>query len=273
MFEQRIHRSKRSSALAMLDVIYVSTVREVRKGHGAGGLGLITNILQTLVIIAVFYFLMNLMGARRMAIRGDFLLYVMSGVFMFMLHIKTIKAVYSTAGPTSAMMLHAPMNTIVALASTMLSTLYLQVLSILVILFVYHAVVTPVTIDQPVGAMAMLLMAWFSGAAIGLVFLVMKPWMPATSNTAMTVFIRLNMFASGKMFVANALPGFMLPFFDWNPLFHVIDQMRGFVFLNYSPHFTSILYPVYVALALVMLGLMGEFFTRRHASASWDSRF
>jgi ABC-type polysaccharide/polyol phosphate export permease len=38
---------------------------------------------------------------------------------------------------------------------------------------------------------------------------------------------RANMIASGKMFVANALPGFMLAMFGWNPLFHCIDQARG----------------------------------------------
>jgi ABC-type polysaccharide/polyol phosphate export permease len=38
--------------------------------------------------------------------------------------------------------------------------------------------------------------------------------------------------------------------FIWNPLFHIIDQARGFVFINYNPHYTSISYPIYVSLAL-----------------------
>lgn len=60
--------------------------------------------------------------------------------------------------------------------------------------------------------------------------------------------------------------------FDWNPLFHTIDQSRGFIFLNYGPRYTSIDYPVMVALACVMIGLMLEFFTRQHVSASWNKR-
>ena len=48
--------------------------------------------------------------------------------------------------------------------------------------------------------------------------------------------------------------------------------MRGYMFINYNPHNSSLTYPIYVALALVMIGLMGEFYTRNNASASWYAR-
>jgi ABC-type polysaccharide/polyol phosphate export permease len=51
------------------------------------------------------------------------------------------------------------------------------------------------------------------------------------------------MIASGKMFVANTLPPAMLAMFDWNPLFHIIDQCRGFVFNNYFPRNSNWEYP------------------------------
>jgi ABC-type polysaccharide/polyol phosphate export permease len=80
------------------------------------------------------------------------------------------------------------------------------------------------------------------------------------------------MIFSGKMFVGNMLPWAMLPFFAWNPLFHVIDQGRGFIFINYHPMKSNLAYPIYVSLALIAIGLMAEFFTRQHASASWAAR-
>jgi ABC-type polysaccharide/polyol phosphate export permease len=73
------------------------------------------------------------------------------------------------------------------------------------------------------------------------------------------------------MFVANTLPGYMLAMFDWNPLFHAIDQARGFIFINYNPHFSSPTYPLWVSLGLIMVGLLIESFTRRHASISWGA--
>jgi ABC-type polysaccharide/polyol phosphate export permease len=64
----------------------------------------------------------------------------------------------------------------------------------------------------------------------------------------------------------------MLSLFDWNPLFHSIDQARGFAFINYNPHFTSWGYGVTVSVILVLLGLMGEFYTKRRVSLSWNAR-
>ena len=166
---------------------------------------------------------------------------------------------------------HAPMNTIVAISAAALGSLYVQVITLFVILFTYHVAVTPVVIDQPVGAFGMLLLTWFTGVSIGLVFLALKPWFPAFVDLAKTAFQRVNMIASGKMFVVNTLPAFMLALFDWNPLFHAIDQARGAIFIHYNPHFSSPTYPFYVAIALITIGLMGEFYTRKNASLSWGA--
>jgi hypothetical protein len=44
------------------------------------------------------------------------------------------------------------------------------------------------------------------------------------------------------------------------------------MFINYNPHYSNITYPLTVGVVLLMLGLMGEFFTRQNASASWYAR-
>lgn len=270
----QVHQKKQRgffTAIAILELIYHSTVREIRKSHGNALIGLILNMMQTLVLVVTFYVMFSILGLRGSAIRGDFLLYIMSGIFLFMTHTKAMGAVVGSPGPTSAMMLHAPMNTVVAICSSALAALYIQILSVLVVLFLYHTAITPITISQPVGAFAMLLLAWATGVSIGMVFLAAKPWAPSFIGLAATIYARANMIASGKMFLAKTLPGWMLSLFDWNPLFHVIDQCRGFVFINYVATVSSISYPVKVTIALTMIGLMGEFYTRKHASISWSA--
>jgi len=79
------------------------------------------------------------------------------------------------------------------------------------------------------------------------------------------------MIASGKMFVANSLPSFMLSLFSWNPLFHAIDQGRGYTFINYNPHHTYALYPVIIGITALSIGLIAEHYTRQYASASWGA--
>jgi ABC-type polysaccharide/polyol phosphate export permease len=142
-------------------------------------------------------------------------------------------------------------------------------LSVMVIMLFYHVLWMPIEMEDWGGMLAMLALSWFSGVAIGVVFLAIRPWFPEFVTVASSIYSRLNMVASGKMFVANMLPGYILPVFDWNPLFHTIDQARGYIFLNYTPHFSSPTYALWVGLALFMLGLMAENYTRKHASVSW----
>lgn len=272
MFRPEPHRTKSASAFAMLELVFHSSVRNIRKSNGNAIVALVTSIFQSLIMVLVFLFLMTYLGGGNRGIRGDTLLYVMSGVFMFMTHTKTIAAVAKSDGPTAAMMKHSPMDTIVAIAAASLATLYQQVLSVVVILFFYHAIWNPITIDQPVGAVMMFLLAWASGIAIGMVFKALTPWAPEFFGVATSVYSRINMIASGKMFVANATPTWILAWFWWNPLFHIIDQTRGFVFLNYDPHYSTIGYPLKVTIAIFMIGLMIENYTRRHASLSWGAK-
>jgi ABC-type polysaccharide/polyol phosphate export permease len=272
MFERSQNDTKLTTAVSILELIYHNTVRSVRKTHSNALMSILMNILQTVIFVLAFYLLFVVLGMRGTAIRGDFLLYIFTGIFLYMVHTRTVTAVLASEGPASAMMKHAPMTTAIAISAAALSTLYVQVLSMAVVLYFYHVIWGPITIHDWRGAFGMVLLSWYSGFAVGLVFLALKPWFPSAVNILSMVYTRANMIASGKMFVANQMPGSLLVFFDWNPLFHAIDQARGYTFVNYFPHNSSLTYPLYVSLALMMVGLMGEFYTRKHASVSWSAR-
>jgi len=274
MFEARQKKhGLLSTAAQILSLIYFNTVRMVRKQHGNAIFALLINISQAIIFVAVFYLMFTFLGGGMAKIPGaDFLLYLMSGVFLFLVHNKALTAVMMAEGPQSPMMQHAPMNTAISISSAALSSLYLQLLSIFVILFVYHIGFTPVHLEEPMRAASMLLIAWLSGCAIGLLLLALKPWSPGTAQMLMQIYTRANMFTSGKMFVANHMPIWLINMFDWNPLFHTIDQARGFAFINYTPRHSSVEYPLYFSLALIVLGLLGEFYTRKYSSLSWNAR-
>lgn len=272
MLSNRRKQGSFITAFTILELIFHAGVRSIRKSHGNALVGLMINIAQTLILVLVFYLMFLVIGMGARGIRGDFLLYVMTGIFLFMCHVKAMGAVVQSEGPTSPMMKHAPMNTIVSIGAAALGELYIQILSMLVVLFLYHAIWQPLEVYDPLGALLMLLLSWFSGVAIGMIFLALKPWAPSLVPLLSQIYARANMVASGKMFVANSLPGFMLVYFDWNPLFHTIDQARGFAFLNYTPHYTSVIYPVVVSVAALLIGLMGEFYTRKRASISWGAK-
>lgn len=267
--------NRAASAVNIVELIYHNTVRAIRKTHGNAFMSIAVSVFQSLLFVLFFYVMFSVMGLKGLALRGDFVIFLLTGIFLFMTHNKAVGAVLGSEGPASPMMQHAPMNTFISIVAGMLSTLYIQLLAAFFILFVYDVAMNPYVLTEivdPVSVMGMLLLSWFSGGAVGLVFLALKPWFPGFTNTVSTIYKRANMIASGKMFVANSLPTFMISMFDWNPLFHTIDQARGFAFINYVPRNTNWEYVMYLSLTLVMIGLMGEFYTRKHASASWSAR-
>lgn len=270
-FQAEVKRTTGRTALGMLELMFHGAVHNVRMTHTSAVIGLALNLVQSVLMIIGFYVMFTFAGARGNAIRGDYILFLMSGIFMFMTHNKALQAVMKADGPTSPMMKHAPMNTIIAIGSAALGALYLQVFTAAIILYIYHVVMSPITFDQPVGMMGMLVLAWGTGVAIGMMFRAAMPWQPRFFGTVSSVYLRLNMIASGKMFVANAMPTAVLAFFSWNPLFHTIDQGRGYVFLNYAPRYTNMEYPIYVLMVCMMIGLMGEYYTSKRVSLSWGA--
>lgn len=275
MFQKSVPLNRRSSAANILELIYHSTVRSIRSGHGNAFMSIAVSVFQSLLFVMFFYVMFSILGLKGILLRGDFVIFLLTGIFLFMTHNKAVGAVLGADGPTSPMMQHAPMNTFIAITSSLLGVLYIQILAVAIILFVYDVAVNPYVLTEivkPMPVMGMLLLSWFSGGCVGLVFYALKPWFPGVTGVLSQVYRRANMIMSGKMFVANSLPGSMVMIFSWNPLFHTIDQARGFAFINYVPRNTNWEYVVYLSLTCLMIGLMGEFYTRRKASSSWGAR-
>jgi hypothetical protein len=157
MFQpRRTNTGNFRSAVNFFELVYHSVVRSVRKQHNNAFAAIGINILQAVIFVGVFYVMFSVLGMRGAAIRGDFVIYIMTGIFLFMVHTKTVAAVAAAEGPASAMMKHAPMTTMIALAAAALGALYIQMLSLILIMSVYHLAFNPVVIYDPSGVMFML---------------------------------------------------------------------------------------------------------------------
>ena len=85
MFEQRVHRSRLSSAVGIAELMYHAAVHSVRKSHRNALASIAINMLQAVIFVLTFYAMFEILGMRGNTIRGDFLLYIMSGVFLLLL--------------------------------------------------------------------------------------------------------------------------------------------------------------------------------------------
>ncbi len=254
------------------EVTFHTMVRSLRNESGGAALGILLIILRSVAMIVVFLLVMNLMGAGGARIRGDAVLYIYSGVALFLLHNGAVSRTVSAGSPLLPIMRHTPMTTMLNVFAANCALLYTHVVSTGVILAYVHLWRGTLEIAAPKGMILPFLLAWASGIAIGLMLLTIKPFLPQVAEMVSLVYRRVNLISSGKFFVANTVPATLLAMFTWNPLFHCIDQLRGAIFVNYFPRNTSLDYPVqFVAIALV-LGLMAEFWLRRNVSLSTTKR-
>ena len=255
-----------------LPLLYHSIVKDIRGSDGNALRGLAMEIMQMIMLVAVFYVMITVLGMKALIVRGSFILFLISGIFLYMTHIKAVGKIAGSGDATNSMLKHAPVSTLLLILSAAFAALYIQFLSMGVILLVAHVLIEPVVFFDVKGFIMCFFIAWGSGASIGLVFLTIKPYAPRLIGLITTIYTRANMVFSGKMVLANSLPGFVLPMFLWNPLFHSIDQARGYTFINYTPRNTNLEYPVILTCACLILGIMLEHWARKYVSESWANR-
>ena len=89
---QRYHRNRTlwEATQSFLDILYISIIREFRSQTGGATLAFLMAIVQPMLLFAVFWAAYTLLG-RTGLIRGDFLLFMMTGIFLFIVHIKELE--------------------------------------------------------------------------------------------------------------------------------------------------------------------------------------
>ena len=268
----RVNKTLFGASMSFMELLFHSIVRDSRKSSGNATLGLLLVMLQSLTMLAVFFLLFTVLGMRSAAIRGDFVVFLLTGIFLFLTHNKAVASAMGAVSPVGGLTLHTPISSLLNILASVLSGLYLQVLGFALILLVVHIMRGGLEFYNPAGLIFPFFMAWASGIAIGLMFGVLRPFAPKFIPMVAMMYRRANMITSGKMLPANYMSATMITWFDWNPLFHTIDQARGHAFVNYFPRHTNMEYPVYLSLSLVMVAMMIEFWLRKNMGESWGKR-
>jgi len=175
MFRVRRRETTLGKVLTFSDLVYHNIVHTFCKAHGNALMSIAVNLLQMIIFVLALYLMFTILGLCGAVLRGDFMVYIMSDFFPFIRHIKTVGAITGSDGPASPMMKNTPMNTSISIVAAALSQLYIQMMSLVVIMFGYHVLVTPFIILGVAGVMFIIWLTWFTAFAIGLVFLAIKP--------------------------------------------------------------------------------------------------
>ncbi len=251
--------------VAFLELVYALVVRDLRAGHKNAALGILLTIGPMLVMGLVFYFIITLLGGGIAKVRGDHMTFILIGFAIFFGHIQTVTNV---SGSINAGMLnHKRMSLFLLICVKSLAALYKNIMSFGTLLAMNYFLRDVWHMEDPMLFLSAFIWSWVGGITIGIGLLSAQRYF-SWGSMLKTVYVRIMFFTSGKLFVANSVPGFIRPYFDWNPLYHLLDQARSAAFLNYTANTTSMNYAIAVILILLVMATLLENYVRVNYSAS-----
>lgn len=251
-----------SAARSFASVCYSSTLRDLRRGHANAAIAILSEMLQAIILLAVILTFLHVLNLGQMMLRGNAALSILTGVFLFLIHTRTvIKVAMSTTN--AAQLLHRPLSPRALYFGAALSGLYVHIMALLLVGLGTHVLLTPIVVDNVPLTVGCLLLAWLSGLGAGVLAASIRPIAPKFIQITTSLYARGNMVFSGKMVLAGGLSASALNYFLWNPLFHIIDQARGAIFINYTATTTGLTYPALFGGGCFLLGLMIDFRLRR----------
>ncbi|MEM7505438.1 MAG: ABC transporter permease [Pseudomonadota bacterium] len=250
---------------AFFSLVFALTVRDLRTENKSAALGILLSAGMVLVTAMTFYIFMNLVGGRSAPIRTDDITFIVAGFLVFFFHIRTVAAVAGSLNP--GLMRHSRASPFLFICVKAMASGYKMTVATLILMALNYLLRDVWEMQNGLIFILIVFTAWLGGVAIGMILLAANRYL-VWGNLIQMTYIRICFFTSGKFFVAGHMPNAFRSAMDWNPLFHILDQARGALFLNYTADTTSVFYPISVYAVVLVIGMLIENYVRVNYSAS-----
>jgi capsular polysaccharide transport system permease protein len=251
-----VHRQMR---FATPRVVGAMVVREMATTYGRKPFGYVWTIVEPIAGIALMSWIFVAMGIRHPALGTNFPIFYATGFLPFTLY-TAISGKLSQALSYSRSLLAYPRVTVIdALLARFIVHLMTQLLvSYIVILGIrsYWNTGTQVVIEHIVLGFAM---AAALAVGVGTLNCYLTSRFPLW-GTAWSVAMRPLVIVSGVIVLVDRLPPAWLDLLTWNPLVHVVAEVRKGFYHGYSPSYIS---PAYVFGFALVTGVVGLLFLWR----------
>jgi capsular polysaccharide transport system permease protein len=245
-----------------LRVILSLILREMGSRYGRSEGGYLWAILEPLAGILLLTAIFSL-ALRTPPLGTSFILFYASGIIPFTLFRAMSVAVAKSIGSNRGLLAYPVVTLLDAVLAKFLLTLLTQAV-IAGILFtgIIQLAGVHVNLDLAAAALAMLLAALL-GLGIGALNCVLFSFFP-TWKHVWSVLTRPLLFVSGVLHTYEAAPPRFQEILWWNPLVHVIGEMRSGFYGTYDSSYVSVSYVLIVALTTFVIG---AYLLRRHKSS------
>lgn len=240
--------ARRKPKLQRLRVIAALILREMAANYGRSWGGYVWAILEPAASIALLALIFSL-ALQNPPLGTSFVLFYATGVIPYFLFNAVTTAVGTSVQANRGLLTYP----VVSALDTVVARLVLEVLTYTMV----AAILLPaiVILDRAVvqfdllAVVIGLTLAAMMGLGVGLMNAVIFAYWPTWKNV-WAVLRRPLFIASGIMFVFSAVPQPFQDWLWWNPLIHVIGQMRLGFYATYDGDYISWVYIILVSLGL-----------------------
>lgn len=246
---------QRSSWKITRAVIFALILREMRSKFGGRRFGFFWIFFEPVAHIALIMTILHFRG--RTIIEGiEFPVYLLSGMVPFFMMrgimFKGMEAVNANMALFSYKQIK-PIDTIVARA--IIELVLSACIYVILLLGLGFWFDNPIAIERPLRWIGVLFIGFMLAFSVAVNFCLLIDAFPD-----MKTFIRLLSFPlyllSGVIFPLFLLPQEVVSWLLWNPLVHIIDELRYSVFEHYPVHTgVNLEYPIRVTVVLLLVGL------------------
>lgn len=219
-------RGPRPAAQVFLAGLWGFLLREVRSRFGRMRLGYFWAIAEPALEVALFVAINLLLRGRGARIHGvDPVAFFTFAVVSFHIFADAVKAGTGTFSASKGLFNYRQVRPIdLVLARAIIESLQ-QALVLLAFWIAYNAAYRPLPISDPLLLLTALGLLFAMGVGLGLAFEVFATVFPDLRRV-FGIFMRLMFFLSGVFFTIHMIPAARREWVMWNPVFHLLEQVR-----------------------------------------------
>lgn len=246
---------KRTPFQIMKDVLFALVLREYLTRFGSRRMGAFWEVFEPMAHIGGIMFIFTVIRAR--SVPGmDAPLFLLTGMIPFFLMRNIIFKLMDAIEANKALFSYPNIKIFDTYVARVLVELSISTSVYLIFIFIFGFWFEyDILVAYPLEWLFALLISILFALSLGVIFSVLTVVMPNLKSFVRILFLPLYLM-SGVIFPLWIIPEKYLPWVLWNPIAHIISNIREAVFLNY-PHIPGVSqsYPLIWTVAVLFVGL------------------
>ena len=245
--------TRRTSLAIMRSVVFALMMREMKTRFGAYRLGYFWALLEPGIHVAVFAILFGVILQKSMP-GMNYTLFVVTGVIPWLMFNNMLSRGMSAVSANAGLFGYRQVKPMDSFVARMMLEGLIHFAVFLVFLLIMEWIGVPVTIANPLGVLAALLLLFIFSFGLSLIVCIVVTQYPEIQKIVPIV-TRPLYFMSGIFFSINHIPPRYRDYFMWNPVLHANELGRDAFFSAYRTPAGSWEYLTLVAVLAVAFGM------------------